>query len=238
MQISGFSTTIYLHRGLTHKSLKLHPVVALLMRLQLWLFTGLVPREWVAVHRKHHHFPDQDGDPHSPHLKGLWRVLLWNAVYYAREAKKPGIVEKYTRDMPPSRLEAVLGHGWVGLGLGLAMFMYGFSRLTHGWAGPVIGAVTFVTQGLVYVGMSGVINGACHAVGYKNFPNTATNIRLVAWLAAGEGLHNNHHQYPFASKFSMRKREFDPAWPVIRFLTLLALAKPFEFQGENSGSMP
>lgn len=226
MQLSSLCTTIYLHRTMAHKGLKLHPAMVLLMRIQIWLFTGISMREWVAVHRKHHHFTDEEGDPHSPYLKGLVKVLLLNALYYAQEARKPEVVEKYTQDIPRTRAEAVLSHGWIGLGIMLAVFMYCFHLLASGWAGPVLGTLTFVAQGAAYVFSSAVINSICHFAGYKNFNNTATNLRSVAWLAAGEGLHNNHHQYPASSKFSMRKWEIDPAWPVIRVLTKLRLAQP------------
>ena len=227
VQLSGFSTTIYLHRAMAHKGLKLHPAVATFMQVQLWLFTGIVVREWVAVHRKHHHFTDEDGDPHSPHLKGLWNVLLWNALYYAREANKPEVIAKYTRDMPYTRADVLLSRGWLGLGVGMALFIALFSSITPGWWGPVIGAVAFVAQGIFYIILNAIINGACHVLGYKNFENTATNLRIVGWLSAGEGLHNNHHQFPASAKLSMnRKRlEFDPAWPVIRLLEALSLAK-------------
>jgi stearoyl-CoA desaturase (Delta-9 desaturase) len=232
MQLSSFATTIYLHRTLAHKGLRLHPAVAMLMRIQLWLFTGIVTREWVAVHRKHHHFADEEGDPHSPHLKGLWNVLLWNAIYYSKEANKPEVVDKYTKDMPPTGADVVLNRGWLGLGTGLAIFIGGFATYLGGWVGPVVGAAAFVSQGVSYIVMNAVINGACHVIGYKNFNNTATNIRTVAWLSGGEGLHNNHHQYPAASKFSMRRWEFDPAWPVIKMLTILSLAKPLPLPQE------
>jgi stearoyl-CoA desaturase (delta-9 desaturase) len=227
-QLSSYSTTIYLHRAMAHKGLKLHPAVAFLMQLQLWLMTGIVTREWVAVHRKHHHFTDEEGDPHSPYLKGLWNVLLWNAFYYAREANRAEVLEKYTRDIPRTTAEKVLSRGWLGLGLGMLMFVGAFSLLLPGWAGPVIGASVFVLQGLTYVGLSAVINGACHVLGYRNFSNTATNLRFVAWLTGGEGLHNNHHQYPAASKFSMNKKklEVDPAWGIIRLLERFRLARP------------
>jgi len=225
MQLSSLCTTIYLHRAMAHKGLKLHPAVAAVMRTQIWLFTGIYMRAWVAVHRKHHHFTDQEGDPHSPYLKGLIKVLLLNALYYAQEARKPEVVAKYTQDIPRSR-EAVLSHGWVGLGIILLAFMHGFHLLAGGWAGPMLGAVTFVVQGVAYIFASAVINSVCHCAGYKNFENTATNLRSVAWLTGGEGLHNNHHQYPASSKFSMRRWEFDPAWPVIWMLTKFGLARP------------
>ncbi|MGE0406562.1 MAG: fatty acid desaturase, partial [Candidatus Korobacteraceae bacterium] len=226
IQLSSISTTIYQHRTMAHKGLKLHPAVAALMKLQIWIFSGLSTREWVAVHRKHHHFTDQEGDPHSPLLKGLWNVLLLNAYYYSQESKNPEVLEKYTRDIPPSREEALFAYGPIGVSIGAAMFMTFFWLLFGGWAGPLAGLIVFIVQGVGYVSMNAVINGACHAVGYRNFNNTATNIRLVAWLSGGEGLHNNHHQYPSASKFSMRRGEFDPAWPVIRLLAALSLAEP------------
>src|SRR5262249_4369151 len=153
MQLSSFATTIYLHRSLAHKGLRLHPAVAMLMRVQLWLFTGIVTREWVAVHRKHHHFADEDGDPHSPHLRGLWNVLLWNAVYYSREANKPEVIEKYTKDMPSTRADLLLNRGWLGLGLGLSSFVVGFGLYLGSWLGPVVGAAAFVAQGLSYIVM-------------------------------------------------------------------------------------
>ncbi len=228
MQLSTFSTTIYLHRTMAHKGLRLHPVVASLMRVQLWIFTGIVTREWVAVHRKHHHFTDIEGDPHSPYLKGLWPVLLWNAIYYAREADKPETIDKYTRDMPHTRSEAVLSRGWLGLALGVTAFAAGFWLLTGNWIGPLIGGITFGVQAIGYIVLNALINGACHAVGYRNFSNTATNLRFVAWITGGEGLHNNHHQYPAAAKLSMNRRrlEFDPAWIVIKVLNWLSLAEP------------
>src|SRR6185437_12245980 len=120
-QLSSFSTTIYLHRVMAHKGLKLHPVIAMLMQVQLWLFTGLITREWVAVHRKHHHFTDEEGDPHSPLLKGLWNVLLWNAYYYAREAGNPEVIAKYTRDIPHGRFDVIFSRGWLGLIFGMGM---------------------------------------------------------------------------------------------------------------------
>lgn len=228
MQLSTFATTIYLHRAMAHKGLRLHPAIAALAQIELWFFTGIVTREWVAVHRKHHHYTDADGDPHSPHLVGLWHVLLWNAVYYAREANKPDVLEKYTRDMPRRRSETFLSRGWLGLLMGFTIFAAGFAVLQGSWVGAVVGVAAFLAQAVGYVILNALINGACHVLGYKNFNNTATNLRFVAWITGGEGLHNNHHQYPAAAKLAMnRKRwEFDPAWPVIKALTWFSLAEP------------
>jgi stearoyl-CoA desaturase (delta-9 desaturase) len=227
-QLSTFCTTIFLHRTMAHKGLRLNPAVGFLMELELWLYTGIVAREWVAVHRKHHHFSDVEGDPHSPYLKGLWNVLLWNAVYYAREADKAETVQKYTRDMPPKAADVFLSRGHLGLLLGITTFVVGYGYFIGGWWGPVIGAAMFIFQGLVYIVLNALINGACHVIGYRNFKNTATNIRIVAWLTGGEGLHNNHHQFPASSKFAMngKRWEFDPAWVVIKMLEIVKLAKP------------
>jgi stearoyl-CoA desaturase (delta-9 desaturase) len=221
-QIAVFTTTIYLHRSATHRSITLHPVVSWLCRFMLWTTTGIIPREWVAVHRKHHAFADQEGDPHSPHLEGFWRVQFGNVFYYAKEARQPAIVEKYAKDLRPDLWDRVLfDHGLIGLGLGI-IFLCAVLGIWWGLLASVLHAVTYVFV------LSPSINGLCHYFGYKNFDNTATNLRVVALLTGGEGLHNNHHGFPRSPKFSFGRRELDPAWPVIWLLTRLRLAKPYK----------
>jgi stearoyl-CoA desaturase (Delta-9 desaturase) len=222
IQIAVFSTTIYLHRTATHKALELHPAVAWVFRLALWLTTGLSTREWVAVHRKHHAFTEEDGDPHSPVLKGFWKVQLGNIFYYVREARNPAVVERYARDIPEDLSERLLfKHGYTGLLVGVI--------LTCWLLGIWWGLLAIAIHAFMYIFvLSSSINGLCHYLGYRNFDNTATNIRLVALLTGGEGLHNNHHGYPRSPKFSFRASEFDPAWPVIKLLILLHLAKPYK----------
>ncbi len=216
LQISALCTTVYLHRAVTHRGLELHPAVSFLMHLELTLFTGVVPREWAAVHRKHHHFSDRHGDPHSPLLYGLWGVLLGNYFYYRREANNPEVIRKYTPDYKPDAIDRI-PHSQLGLFLGLGIFI-----LMFGWAW---GFAAWIAHMVVYVAVNAMINGLGHMVGYRNFENQATNLRWLAWISAGEGLHNNHHEYPTAARFSMRAREFDPAWPFIRLLEGLGLAK-------------
>ena len=221
-QVAVLSTTIYLHRSATHKALDLHPAMAFVFKFALWLTTGLSTREWVAVHRKHHAFTDQEGDPHSPRLEGFWNVQLGNVYYYVREAKKTDVVERYARDVQEGWWDhRVFTYGLVGLGLGTSMLCLVIGL----WLGLLAAGIHAVMY--VFV-LSSSINGLCHHAGYQNFDNTATNIRFVALLTGGEGLHNNHHAYPRSPKFSWRTSEIDPAWPFIKLLTALGLAKPYK----------
>jgi stearoyl-CoA desaturase (delta-9 desaturase) len=222
VQVAVFGTTIFLHRTMTHRALILHPAVAWVFRCSLWLTTGIATKEWVAVHRKHHAFTDEEGDPHSPLLMGFWSVQLGNVFHYVRAAKDKQVVERYARDMHDDVWDRMLfNHGLLGLGIGIALLC---AVLGIGW-GLLAASIHAVTY--VFI-LSSSINGLCHYAGYKNFDNTATNLRLLALLTGGEGLHNNHHGYPRSPKFSFRRTELDPAWPVIRLLISFGLAKPYK----------
>ena len=216
LQMSVFFTTIFLHRTLTHRSLKLHPVVGAFMHLHLKLFTGLQPRQWVAVHRKHHQFSDKEGDPHSPHLLGLGKVFWGNAFLYRREANNELTLRKYTPDYKEDVVDKI-PVGSYGALIGLVIFI-----LMFGWAW---GIGLFAFQAVAYVLLNSSINSVCHMIGYKNFDNTATNIQWVALITGGEGLHNNHHEFPSSARMAAKRREIDPAWPVIRLLEMLGLAE-------------
>jgi stearoyl-CoA desaturase (delta-9 desaturase) len=222
IQIAVFCTTIYLHRTATHKALVMHPAAEWAFKFALWLTTGLLTKEWVAVHRKHHAFTDEEGDPHSPVLEGFWKVQLGNVFYYMREVKKTDVVERYARDLKEGWWDRnVFRHGLLGLAIGTTALCF---VLGIGW-----GLLAAAIHAFMYVFvLSSSINGLCHHVGYRNFDNTATNIRFIALLTGGEGLHNNHHGYPRSPKFSFRASEFDPAWPVIRLLIALGLATPYK----------
>jgi stearoyl-CoA desaturase (Delta-9 desaturase) len=201
-QSAAVATSVYLHRTLAHRALTVHPLADLLFRTVLWLTTGQRRQEWVAVHRKHHAFTDREGDPHSPRLLGLWRVQLLNAYYYQREARNPDTIQKFAPDLPADRLDRAL-----------------FSR---GIVGP--GLIAALAHAVVYVFvLAPLINGVGHWRGAQNFANTAYNSKVLAWITAGESLHNNHHADPRAPKFSVRRVEFDPSWLVIRALTALRL---------------
>jgi stearoyl-CoA desaturase (Delta-9 desaturase) len=225
-QIAVLGTTIYLHRTATHMALTMNPAVEWMFKFSLWLTTGLATKEWVAVHRKHHAFTDKEGDPHSPMLEGFWKVQLGNVYYYMREVKKTDVVARYARDIHEGWWDDnVFRRGLAGLALGTVILC---ATLTLGF-GLGIGWGLFAAgvHAVVYVFiLSSSINGLCHHVGYRNFDNTATNIRFLALLTGGEGLHNNHHGYPRSPKFSFKWSEIDPAWPFIKLLIALNLAKP------------
>jgi len=218
-QIAVFATTIYLHRTATHSSLKLNRAVAWSFRFVLWLTTGMSRREWVAIHRKHHAFTDEEGDPHSPQLKGFWSVQFGNVFHYIKEARNQETIKLYSKDIKDDWWERYFfQHGLLGLMTGIIVLCY---VLGIGW-GLLAAGIHAVTY--VFV-LSSSVNGLCHYVGYKNFDNTATNIHLVAFVTAGEGLHNNHHEHRHSPKFSARRGEFDPAWLVIKLMIVLGLAK-------------
>jgi stearoyl-CoA desaturase (delta-9 desaturase) len=216
LQASVFCTTIFLHRAKTHRGVELHPVVGFLMHLELTLFTGVVPRHWAAVHRKHHHFSDKEGDPHSPYIYGLWAVLFGNYFYYRKEAGNAAVVRKYTPDWKNDVLDRIPGLQW-GAFLGLGIFMLMF--------GVVWGVAAWVTHAVLYLFLNSAINSVCHMIGYRNFDNKATNLQWIAFLTAGEGLHNNHHEFPTSARFASFDGEIDLAWPVIRLLERCGLAK-------------
>lgn len=216
-QVAAIATSVYLHRGLAHRSLRLHPIADAAFRTVLWLTTGQTRREWVAVHRKHHTFTDREGDPHSPRLLGLWRVLVWNVYYYMREARNPETIRRFAPDLVEDWGDRVLfSRGLVGLAVGVSLLCL----LLGLWAGLLTGLVHAVLY--VFV-VAPLINGLGHWRGTQNFPNTAYNSRVLAWVTGGESLHNNHHAYPRSAKFSMGRLEFDPSWVVIRGLAALGL---------------
>src|SRR5688572_26997002 len=158
VQVAVFGTTIYLHRTATHRALCLHPAVAWFFRLSLWLTTGLSTREWVAVHRKHHAFTDEDGDPHSPLLLGFWSVQFGNVFHYLKEAKNPAVLDKYARDITDDWFERTLfRHGSLGLLVGIA----GLCLVIGVGPGLLASGIHAITY--VFV-LSSSINGLCHSV--------------------------------------------------------------------------
>jgi stearoyl-CoA desaturase (delta-9 desaturase) len=217
-QAAIFTTTIYLHRALAHRAVVLRPGVLAVFRVITWLTTGLKPREWVAVHRLHHAYSDQEGDPHSPRLLGFNKVQFGNAYLYRRAARTRAIVAKYARDLKPDRWDrALFDRAFLGLGIGVTalILLLGIRR----------GLLAAVVHAASYLLLSGAVNAVGHLWGKRPYPNPAGNSQWLAWLTAGEGLHNNHHELPTAGRLAFGRGEIDPAWWVIRGLERLGWAR-------------
>jgi stearoyl-CoA desaturase (delta-9 desaturase) len=193
-QVANLVTTLYLHRALAHRAMTMSVSVEFICRALLWLTVGIDRREWVSVHRKHHVFNDEHADPHSPLQKGVAKVLLLNAGYYRVEARRAETVATYGRDLPHDRLERVVfSHGLVGVGVGLVLLMVLF--------GPVVGVAVGLGHAAMYIFQGGLVNSFAHHFGKRPHPNSATNLRWVALLTAGEGMHNDHHEFPRSPRF-------------------------------------
>jgi stearoyl-CoA desaturase (delta-9 desaturase) len=217
-QVGLLCTTLYLHRTVAHRAVSMKPGLALAFRFVIWLMTGIKPREWAAVHRRHHAFTDVAGDPHSPVLLGYWRVQLSNAALYRRCARDGETLQRYARDLPPDRLDkALFDHAFVGLGVGVASLC-----LLLGWEwGLLAAAVHTVT----YLMLNGAINAVGHSCGRQTYDNGARNNQWLAWLTGGEGLHNNHHAAPTSARLAHAGRELDPGWWVIVALSAAGLVR-------------
>lgn len=215
------AVTVYLHRAQAHRSVDLHPVLAHFFRFWLWLTTGMVTREWVAVHRKHHARTEGPEDPHSPQIHGIKKVLLEGAELYREAATVGDDMQKYGKGTPDDWLERNVYSRHVLWGVGsLAVFEFAL----FGLAGIAVFAVQMLC---IPVLAAGVINGLGHYWGYRNFEtdDAATNLTPFAAIICGEELHNNHHAYPSSARFSLRRWEFDLGWAYLRLFSLLGLAK-------------
>ncbi len=210
-QASVFATTVYLHRVLAHRALTVRPWVAMVFRVMIWLMTGIAPRAWVAVHRRHHAFSDTPQDPHSPIVLGFWAVQLGNVKLY-RQAIRDGVtVTRYSRDLPPDRLDRMLfDHALLGLAIGIGFLMVVL--------GPLAGLLAAGIHTVTYLSISAAVNAVGHTFGKRPYDNLATNNGWLAWISGGEGLHNNHHAAPTSARFALGRGETDPGWWLIRLL--------------------
>jgi stearoyl-CoA desaturase (delta-9 desaturase) len=212
--------TIFLHRAQAHRALDLHPVVSHFFRFWLWLTTGMVTKEWVAIHRKHHAKVETPEDPHSPQTRGIKTVFWRGTELYRAEAKNAETIEKYGRGTPDDWIERNLytRFSWEGVGLMLVV-----NVMLFGGAGLTIWAVQMAW---IPVMAAGIINGFGHYWGYRNFACADASTNIVPWgiLIGGEELHNNHHAYGSSAKLSSRWYEFDLGWSYIRILEMLRLA--------------
>jgi stearoyl-CoA desaturase (delta-9 desaturase) len=219
--ITIVSVTVFLHRHQAHRALELHPILSHFFRFWLWLTTGMVTREWVSIHRKHHAKCETETDPHSPQTRGLSKVLWQGAELYQQEAKNLETLERYGKGTPADWLERNLysPHNYTGIALLLVVEV-----ILLGPAGITIWALQMIW---IPFWAAGVINGIGHYWGYRNFeiPNAATNILPWGIFIGGEELHNNHHAFGSSAKLSNRWWEFDLGWFYIRLFSLLGLAR-------------
>jgi stearoyl-CoA desaturase (delta-9 desaturase) len=222
-QITIFAVTLYLHRYQSHRALELHPAVSHFFRLWLWLSTGMITKQWVAIHRKHHTKVETADDPHSPITHGIKKVFFEGAELYREAPKKdPQLLERYGNGTPDDWLERHIytPHSAAGIYTMMAidLFLFGVPGLSI-WAIQMIWIPLFA---------AGIINGIGHYWGYRNFetPDSSRNIVPLAFITGGEELHNNHHTYANSAKFSVHWWEFDIGWLMIRLLQTFGLAKP------------
>ncbi|MGH9286461.1 MAG: fatty acid desaturase [Acidimicrobiales bacterium] len=210
-QLAVIATSVYLHRALAHRALVLSPRSAMVFRLIIWIMTGVAPRAWVAVHRRHHAFSDTPQDPHSPVILGFWAVQLGNVKLY-RDTIRDGVtVTRYSRDLPPDRLDRMLfDHAFAGLAIGIGFLMVVL--------GPVAGLLAAGIHTVVYLSISAAVNAVGHTFGKRPYDNLATNNQWLAWISGGEGLHNNHHAAPTSARFGLARGQTDPGWWLIRLL--------------------
>jgi stearoyl-CoA desaturase (Delta-9 desaturase) len=214
------AVTIFLHRAQAHRALDLHPIVSHFFRAWLWLTTGMVTKEWVAIHRKHHAKCETVEDPHSPVIHGHWNVLRFGVDMYRNEAKNAETMTRYGHGTPDDWMErnVYARYTWQGMGISLLLYLALFG---------VIGLTMWCIQ-LIWIPVTaaGIINGTGHQLGYRNHhtEDASTNIVPIGIIIGGEELHNNHHAYGASAKFSNRWYEFDIGWLYIRVMQAFGLA--------------
>jgi len=215
------SVTVFLHRAQAHRSVTLHPLPAHLMRFWLWLTTGMVTKEWVAIHRKHHAFCDIQQDPHSPQVRGIGKVLWQGVELYRGALDDEELLQRFGKGTPDDWIERRLYSRFPCIGIGLMLVI---DLLCFGAIGLTIWAVQMIW---IPFWAAGVINGLGHWMGYRNFEteDASRNLLPLGLLIGGEELHNNHHAAPLSARLSCRWFEFDIGWFYIRALVLLRLAK-------------
>ncbi|OGT38369.1 MAG: aminotransferase, partial [Gammaproteobacteria bacterium RIFCSPHIGHO2_12_FULL_38_14] len=221
-QITILSVTLYLHRTQAHRALQLHPIVSHFFRFWLWMTTGMVTKEWAAIHRKHHAKVETNDDPHSPITKGIKTVFFEGTELYRKEAKNKETLEKYGEGTPDDWIERHLYSRFSALGIVLMLML---DLILFGTMGLTIWAIQMAW---IPFFAAGVINGIGHYLGYRNFECQDASRNVVPWgvFLGGEELHNNHHAYASSAKFSAKWWEIDTGWYVIRLLQFLRLAKP------------
>jgi len=219
--ITIVAVTVFLHRCQAHRSLKLSPVISHFFRFWLWLTTGMVTKEWAAIHRKHHAKCEGKDDPHSPQVKGISKVLWHGTELYRETAKDQECIEKYGHGTPDDWLERHVYSKHTVWGVG-SMLVINFCLF------GIIGVAIWAIQ-MMWIPFfaAGVINGIAHFVGYRNFktPDASRNISPIGILIGGEELHNNHHSHATSPKLSSKWYEFDIGWFYIKLFEFFGLAE-------------
>ncbi len=216
------AVTIYLHRHQAHRALDLHPAVAHFFRWWLWMTTGMVTREWVAIHRKHHAFVETADDPHSPQIYGIWRLVFGGVFLYVRESHNKETIERYSHGTPDDWVERHVYSRWAVMGL---VLMGLFNVCVFG----IVPGLLILAIQIAWIPFwaAGIINGVGHFWGYRTFASADTSTNIVPWgiLIGGEELHNNHHAYATSARLSNRWYEFDIGWCYILALQAFGLAR-------------
>ena len=218
--ITILCVTLYLHRSQAHKSVEFNPVISHFMRFWLWLTTGMVTKQWVATHRKHHRYTEEQGDPHSPHVYGIYKVLFKGAFLYNDAAQDKDMVKQYGVGTPDDWIERNLYSKYSRLGITLLLLV---NLLWFSYWGLVIWAIQMIW---IPFWAAGVINGIGHYWGYRNGETKDHSRNISPWgiIIGGECLHNNHHLDPANPRLSRRWFEFDIGWMWITILSKLKLA--------------
>ena len=218
--ITIICVTLFLHRGQAHRGIQFHPILSHFMRFWLWLTTGMVTKEWVAIHRKHHRFTDTIDDPHSPKTYGILTVLFKGAFLYAKASKDREMVNAYGVGTPDDWIERKLYTPHSRLGILILLVL---NVLLFGYWGFLIWGIQMIW---IPFWAAGVINGIGHWIGYRNgeTKDKSRNIFPLDLLIGGECLHNNHHLDPANPRLSRRWFEFDSGWMYLSILRFFHLA--------------
>lgn len=214
------AVTIFLHRCQAHRALDLHPMASHFFRFWLWLTTGMVTKEWAAIHRKHHAKCETVDDPHSPQVLGINTVLSRGAELYKQEAANPETLNKFGHGTPDDWIEHNIysKFSWQGVAIMLIVDVFLFGA---------IGLTVWAVQMLwIPITAAGVINGIGHYWGYRSFDCEDASRNIVPWgiLIGGEELHNNHHTFATSAKLSNKWYEFDIGWMYIQIMSAVGLA--------------
>ena len=213
--------TLFLHRGQAHKGIEFHPILSHFMRFWLWITTGMITKQWVAIHRKHHSITDKEGDPHSPHVYGLWNIVFKGVKYYYEAGKNAKLIANFGKGTPNDWMERKVytPHSRYGI-----LLMLVIDLVLFGPWGLLIWGVQMIW---IPFWAAGIVNGVGHWCGYRNTETRDKSTNIFPWgiIIGGEELHNNHHAMASSPKLSQKWWEFDIGWMWLSLFRLIGLAK-------------